>query len=256
MPKAQSLTGGRLTLHRCQMKTAMLITHDLAERDDDRVSTFLKSKDFNLLWTCPAEGESVPDLNADTAALVVYGGRYGVPEKETHAFLKDEMRIIREALNRDIPLLGICLGAQLLAHELGAPVGPHPKGFHEYGYYPLKPTEAGRALIPDSLMALQSHYHQFGIPTGAEWLASSELYENQAFRFGGKAIGLQFHPEASRRSLERWIARRAERNYAVGAHPPERQLADHAKFDAELGRWFENFLEKWIAPALEKSKAA
>lgn len=203
----------------------------------------------------PGGGDKLPALNADTSVLVVYGGRYGVPERETHAFLKDEMRVIREALNRDIPLLGICLGAQLLAHELGAAVGPHPKGVHEYGYYPLTPTEAGSAFVQDGLMALQSHSHGFENPMGAERLASSDFYDNQAFRLG-KAFGLQFHPEASRRSLERWIGRRGERNFAPGAHPPERQLADHAKFDAELGRWFGNFLEKWIAPALEKSKAA
>lgn len=238
------------------MNTAVLIIHDVAEREDDRVSTFLKSKDFKLLWCCPAEGGAVPELGDETAALVVYGGRFGVPEKETHAFLKDEMRAMRRALERDIPLLGICLGAQLLAHELGADVGPHPRGLHEYGYYPLKPTPAGRSFFPESLMALQSHYHEFGIPAAAERLASSELYENQAFRYGLTAFGLQFHPEASRRSLERWIGRRGERNFAEGAHPPERQLADHTKFDAELGQWFESFLEKWIAPALEKSKAA
>jgi GMP synthase (glutamine-hydrolysing) len=238
------------------MRTAILVIHDAAERDDDRVSAFLKSKDFRLLWTCPAAGESLPEVTDDTAALVVYGGKFGVPEKETYAFLKEEMRLIRRALNRDIPLLGICLGAQLLAHELGAAVGPHPEGLHEYGYYPLTPTAAGRAFIPDSLMALQSHYHQFAIPAGAERLASSDLYENQAFRYGLRIFGLQFHPEASRRSLERWIARRGERNFAPGAHPPERQLSDHAQFDAELSQWFESFLEKWIAPALEKSKAA
>jgi GMP synthase (glutamine-hydrolysing) len=238
------------------MRTAILIIHDAAERDDDRVSAFLKLKDFKALWSCPAAGETLPDLTDDTAALVVYGGKFSVPEKETYAFLKDEMRLIRGALNRDISLLGICLGAQLLAHELGAAVGPHPMGLHEYGYYPLLPQATGREFIPDSLMALQSHYHQFAIPAGAERLASSELYENQAFRYGSRAFGLQFHPEASRRSLERWIARRGERNFAKGAHSPERQLADHARFDEELGQWFESFLEKWIAPALEKSKAA
>src|SRR5688572_4408015 len=173
---ARNLTGGRFAPHRRRVKTAILITHDPAERDDDRVSAFLKSKDFNLLWACPAGGDKLPELNADTMALVVYGGRYGVPERETHAFLKDEMRVIREALNRDIPLLGICLGAQLLAHELGAAVGPHPKGVHEYGYYPLTPTEAGSAFVQDGLMALQSHYHGFENPMGAERLASSDFY--------------------------------------------------------------------------------
>ena len=235
---------------------AILISHDRAEHDDDRVSAFLKSKDFKLLWACPAEGDSVPPLTGETLALVVYGGKYGVPDKDTHAFLKDEMRAIDAALRRDIPVLGICLGAQLLAHELGASVGPHPHAVHEYGYYPLNPTPAGRAFIPEALIVLESHYHQFALPAGAERLASTDLYENQAFRYAGKAFGLQFHPEASRNSLGRWILRRGNRNYARGAHPPERQLADHARYDAGLAHWFSGFLEKWIAPALEKSKAA
>lgn len=236
--------------------TAILITHNRAEHNDDRVSAFLKAKDFNLLWACPAEGDKIPPVDETTAALVVYGGKYGVPDKDAYSFLTDEMRTLGHALKCDIPVLGICLGAQLLANELCAKVGPHPQGQHEYGYYPLVPTPEGKALIPQDLMALQSHYHQFDMPRGAERLASTALYENQAFRYGQKAFGLQFHPEASRKSLERWISRRGERNYASGAHSPERQLADHAKYDAALGNWFNGFLEKWLALALEKSRAA
>ena len=234
---------------------AFLISHDSAECGDERVSAFLRSKNFELIWACPAEGRAIP-VCAEPDALVVFGGKFGVPDKDRFTFLKDEMRLIGTSLNRGIPVLGICLGAQLLAHELGAEVGPHRQGKHEYGYYPLRPTEAGRALIPEELMVLQSHYHQFGIPAGAELLASSELYENQAFRYGATAFGLQFHPEASYRSLKRWIERRGERNFADGAHSPGRQLADHAKYDEELGRWFSSFLETWVAPALEKSAAA
>ncbi len=234
---------------------ALLISHDSAECGDERVSAFLRSKNFELIWACPSEGMAVP-ASAEPDALVVFGGKYGVPDKDRFTFLKEEMRVIGKSLKREIPVLGLCLGAQLLAHELGAEIGPHRRGKHEYGYYPLRPTEAGRDLIPDGLMVLQSHYHQFGIPEGAELLARTELYEHQAFRYGATAIGLQFHPEASYHSLKRWIERRGERNFADGAHPPERQLADHAKYDEELGRWFTDFLEKWVAPALEKTVAA
>lgn len=234
---------------------AILITHDRDEMDD-RASAFLKEKGFACVWACPAEGDALPAIDESVAALVVYGGKYGVPDKETHAFLKDEMRIIRDALDRDIPVLGICLGAQLLAHELGAEVGPHREGYHEYGYYPLVATEEGRSVIPDGLMALQSHYHGFDIPPGAARLAGTERYANQAFRHGDNAFGFQFHPEASRNALTRWIGRRGERNFAKGAFAPERQLEDNAKYDGALGRWFEDFLERWIAPALARSRAA
>jgi GMP synthase (glutamine-hydrolysing) len=234
---------------------ALLISHDSVECGDERVSAFLRSKKFDVTWACPAEGKAVP-AGAEPDALVIFGGKYGVPDKDRFTFLKDEMGIIGKALKQEIPVLGICLGAQLLAHELGAEVGPHREDKHEYGYYPLHPTRAGRDLIPEGLMVLQSHYHQFGIPAGAELLASTELYENQAFRYGARAFGLQFHPEASHRSLTRWIERRGERNFADGAHPPQRQLADHVKYDEELGRWFTGFLDPWVAPALAKSQAA
>ncbi|MDP9139127.1 MAG: glutamine amidotransferase [Pseudomonadota bacterium] len=193
-------------------------------------------------------------MTDDTGALVVLGGKYGVPEKAAYPFLRHEMRAVGQALERDIPILGLCLGAQLLAHELGAEVGPHPEGYHEYGYYRLEPTPEGHDLFPKSLMALQSHYHQFAIPSGATGLAASELFPNQAFRYGEKAFGFQFHPEASRRMLESWIARRGDRNHSPGAHAPATQLADHRKYDAALGQWFARFLERWVAPAIADSR--
>ncbi len=196
------LTLCRERLHPVGMRSkALLIVHRRDEKDD-RASAFLAANGLDLVWSCPAEGDSIPEVDDSTKALIVYGGRYGVPDKRSFPFLGQEMRVLGKALERDIPVLGLCLGAQLLAHELGARVGPHPEGFHEYGYYPIRPTPDGRALIPDGLMVLQSHYHQFDVPAGATNLASSELFPHQAFRYGKKAIGLQFHPEASRRMLQ------------------------------------------------------
>ncbi len=227
---------------------ALLIVHRSDEKDD-RASAFLAARGLELVWSCPAEGDSIPELDDSTRALIVYGGRSGVPDTASYPFLSLEMRVLGKALERDIPVLGLCLGAQLLARELGAWVGPHPDGVHEYGYYPLRPTLDGFALIPDGLMVLQSHYHQFDLPAGARNLASSELYPHQAFRYGEKAFGLQFHPEATRQMLKAWIGRRGERNRAPGAHPPARQLADNFMYDAALAGWFRTFLEEWAAPA-------
>jgi GMP synthase (glutamine-hydrolysing) len=234
---------------------AMLIVHD-SDQKDDHASAFLAAAGFDLTWTCPAQGESITDLADDISALIVYGGKYGIPDAEAYPFLSQEMWLMGKAVERDIPVLGLCLGAQLLAHELGAPVGPHPEGYHEYGYYRLQPTPEGREFFGTGLMALQSHYHQFGIPAGAVCLASSELFAHQAFRYGDKAFGLQFHPEASRRMLQSWIERRGERNRAPGAHSPARQLSDNHLYDAALGAWFTRFMQSWIAPALLRARAA
>jgi GMP synthase (glutamine-hydrolysing) len=234
---------------------ALLIVHGPDEKDD-RASAFLSSRGFDLVWTCPAEGGSIPEVTDDIGALIVYGGKYGVLDRETCPFLSHEMRTLGRAIERGIPVLGLCLGAQLLAHQLGAEVGPHPDGYHEYGYYRLESTPEGRNLFPEGLMALQSHYHQFGIPAGATCLASSKLYPHQAFRYGENTFGFQFHPEASRRMLKGWIERRGERNNAPGAYSPVRQLSDNRKYDAPLGEWFVGFLESWVAPALLRSRAA
>ena len=105
-------------------------------------------------------------------------------------------------------------------------------------------------------MVLQSHYHGFTIPRGAVRLAGTDAYANQAFSYGRNAFGFQFHPEASRTALSRWISRRGDRATAPGAFPPDRQLEDNLKYDGTLGRWFNTFLETWIAPALAKRTAA
>lgn len=234
----------------------VLVSHD-PEETDDRASAWLKHQGWRTRWVCPAAGDKLPDMTDEVAGTIIYGGKYDVREQKTYPFLKDELAWVEAGLSRGIPVLGLCLGAQLMAHVLGEPVGPHPEGYAEYAYYPLKPTAAGRGLFADGLTVLQSHWHGwFSTPRGAEALAASELFPEQAFRYGRQAYALQFHPEASLATLKRWIGRRGARNEMRGAYPPERQVADHAVYDSALGAWFERFLGDWLAPAEGSLKAA
>ena len=235
----------------------ILVTHDKDEKDD-RASLWLKRRGYGLVWTRPAEGELIPPLTDDIAGVVIYGGRHCVDEQGRHPFLKDELRFIEETLKRQIPFLGICLGGQLLAHALGERVGPHPKGFAEYGYYDFAPTPEGLAALGPVPKVLQSHFHGwYETPKGAVALGCSAAFPEQAFRYGDKAYGIQFHPEASRTMLMRWIARRPpERHLMPGAYPPDRQLADNLVYDKALGEWFHRFLGQWIAPAQAYREAA
>ena len=140
--------------------------------------------------------------------LVVLGGPMNVEDRAHRAHLDTELRAIEAALKQDKPVLGICLGAQLLAHVLGAPITRHHQA--EIGWYDVAPTEAGRSdpvlgALGTGRPVFQWHNYTFELPHGARHLARSGTCENQAFSYGSNAYGFQFHLEADRPLIERWL---------------------------------------------------
>lgn len=156
--------------------------------------------------------------------LIVLGGPMNVEDQHRHPHLKTELRAIEAALRQDMPVLGICLGAQLLAHVLGAAVGRHAQ--HEIGWYDLETTRAGQedavlGVLGERAPVFQWHGCTYGLPQGAVQLARTETCEQQAFRFGRSAYGFQFHLEADSALIERWLtipAYRAELEAAGLGH--------------------------------------
>lgn len=141
--------------------------------------------------------------------LIVLGGPMNVVDCGRHSHLITEMRLIEQALAQDKPVLGICLGAQLLAHVLGAPVRRLQRP--EIGWYRLDTTPAGRIdpiLQPlgAGVPVFQWHSCSFELPSGAQHLASTTDCANQAFRHGRNAYGFQFHLEADEALIGRWLA--------------------------------------------------
>lgn len=141
----------------------------------------------------------------DIDLLIVLGGPMSVNDERIHPWLRAEKRFIREAMLRGTPVLGICLGAQLMASSLGAQVYPNRE--KEIGWFPVRaePAEATAFVFPPALTAFHWHGETFDLPPGAVRLATSEACRNQAFQVGARAIGLQFHLETTPESVEQLL---------------------------------------------------
>lgn len=149
----------------------------------------------------PFRGERVPRSIGDAAALVVMGGPMGVYEADRHPHLRDEIALLEDAVARGVPVLGVCLGSQLLAAALGARVAPGPA--KEIGWFPVELSEAAasdallRGLGP-GIEPLHWHGDRFELPRGAVTLGSSARTPIQGFRHGEHVYGLLFHLEVTR----------------------------------------------------------
>jgi GMP synthase (glutamine-hydrolysing) len=151
--------------------------------------------------------EAAPDLSGNDG-LILMGGYMGVYEAHLYPHLKVEMQLIEQALKRNIPVLGICLGSQILAHVLGAEVRKHRE--REMGWSEVRLTDAGKkdpifSHFRDSEILFQSHGDTFDIPQSAEHLAFSEVCHGQAFRYGENVYGFQFHIEIDRPTIGHWL---------------------------------------------------
>lgn len=199
-------------------------------------------------------GEVRPDVDR-YHGLVVLGGPMSVNELERYPHLNVEQDSIRQAVDSGIPVLGICLGAQLIAAALGGQIRKNP--VKEIGWFEVAPTDAG---LEDPLFSkfdgpeniFQWHGDTFTLPHGAKHLAESEACTNQAFRFGESVYGLQFHLEVDPALIERWLRTPVHlREIAkLGTTvDPEKIRADTARFmarsavlsDAFFGEFIERF---------------
>ncbi len=153
----------------------------------------------------PLAGHPLPD-HSEVAGAVVMGGPMNVDEVERFPALAAERKWLAEAVERNMPVLGICLGAQLLARALGVDVTAGEKP--EIGFAPVEVSEADDPLLgalAPSTEVLHWHGDVFDLPDGAQPLASSAMTEHQAFR-AGNAWGVLFHPEADFALVEAWLA--------------------------------------------------
>lgn len=165
-------------------------------------------------------------------AAMVFGGSMNTHEEDAHPWLRPEREAIRELLDAEVPLLGVCLGSQLIAQVAGA--GVHRSSTPEIGWYEveLAPEAADDpifAALPERFTAFQWHSYRSALPADGVELARNDV-SLQAYRIGSSVWGIQFHAEVTRQIVETWISHsRTDPDAAAGGFDPERARAELAE---------------------------
>jgi GMP synthase (glutamine-hydrolysing) len=186
-------------------RSAIALRH-VAFEDMGLLAQIMEREGWNISF-CQAAVDDLTHRSIRNADLVVVlGGPIGVYETESYPFITQEIALIEHRLRRQLPTLGVCLGAQLMAKALGSRV--YSGNVKEIGWGPIRLTEAGTSSclkgLGDDAQVLHWHGDTFDLPDAASRLASNVNYENQAFAYGDNALALQFHLEVEPRQLEEW----------------------------------------------------
>lgn len=217
----------------------ILVIMHIASEGPGTLGEFLESCGATLTITRLYNGDKLPAEIRDYQAVVSMGGPMNIYEYDKYPFLEEEHHFLKRVLDLGVPSLGICLGAQMIAHACGGRVTRAPH--EEIGWGAVSLTEEGKddsffRGIPDQLKVFQWHGDMFHLPRDAELLASGEDCRNQAFRYG-KAYGLQFHVEVTAEMLSLWFSQSQLLPEMLGRFREiEEELSGHARI------LYENFM--------------
>jgi GMP synthase (glutamine-hydrolysing) len=227
-----------------------LVIRHLAFEDLGNFAPVLRQASFVIDYVQAGVDTLSPAAVAAADLLVVLGGPIGVNDSAEYPFIDEEVALVRARLASGKPVLGICLGAQMMAAALGARVYPGTQ--KEIGWGGVTLTDAGRAsslaVLNDKGNDAVLHWHgdTFDLPDGAELLASTAVTPHQAFSYGRHALALQFHIEADADSIDAWLIGHACELSQAGIRPSTirddaRRCGGQARSNAE------NILRAWLA---------
>ena len=235
------------------MGRILAIVHQ-ATSDPGLVGQVLRQWGYQLEVRCPAIGHDLPQEIAAYDGTIIFGGPMSANDEDP--FLQAEMAWIEAMIGANQPYLGICLGAQLLARVLGQTVAPHADGRREIGYFPIQPTVAGLGVFPQPMTVYQWHQEGFEVPPDGQLLATGDGFTNQAFRYGDRAFGLQFHPEITTAMIAAWTTQAADQLHLPGAQPQPLHFEQHDRHGQQVDQWLRQFLRHWLMGQAELALSA
>lgn len=229
-------------------KTVNVIRH-LAFEDLGSFSSVLQAHGYKINYV-DAGYDDLSQIEAlSDGLLVILGGPISVNDTAMFPFLDEEISLLKQRIAADRPTLGICLGAQIIARALGAKV--YPGDEKEIGWYDLSLTAAGeqsalRYLDAKHCSMLHWHGETFDLPVGAALLASSEKFPHQAFSYGKNILALQFHPEVTQRSMEKWFIGHIGEIMQTDEVSVEKLREDTHRYANQLEMQGELFFNSWF----------
>ncbi|MEJ1224338.1 GMP synthase (glutamine-hydrolysing) [Pseudomonas sp. NFACC32-1] len=231
-----------------QSRKILIILHQ-EHSTAGRVGQLLEQLGFELDIRKPRFGEPLPQDMREHAGAVVFGGPMSANDSD--AYIREEIDWLAHPLKEDKPFLGLCLGAQMLTRHLGSRVYGLDNGGIEAGYYPITPLAAAHEITADASAPFPDHVYQwhsegFDLPTGAVQLAAGTTFPVQAYRYADNAYALQFHPEVTYETIDRWSSLGTERLKAPGSRPAHEHTAGWHRHDSAVEAWIKAFLPKWI----------
>jgi GMP synthase (glutamine-hydrolysing) len=236
------------------LKPVLIVLHQ-AHSNPGRVGQALIARGLTLDIRRHALGDPLPQTMDEHEAAIIFGGPMSA--NDDLPFIHAEIDwISKVALRSAKPYFGICLGGQMMAKALGAKVYGRDDARVEVGYYPIRPTDAGRGLFDNPQFVYQWHVEGFELPTGAVKLAEGHDFPVQAMRYGENAYGIQFHPELTTPMMAAWLERAAPRLELPGAQAAELHHKGRAAHDQDLRNWLNRFIDHWLPQTVQGVAAA
>lgn len=229
-------------------KEAHVIRH-IAFEDLGSFEAILNDRGYSIRYLDAGYDDLNLIKNYKSDLLIVLGGPIGVYDHKDYPFLETEILILKNRIEKDLPTLGICLGAQLIARALGAEV--YSGDVKEIGWSKLKLTNEGnnnyfKYLSQNEGEVLHWHGDTFHLPEGAKLQASTDIYVNQAFTYGENILALQFHTEVTERGMEKWFIGHANEISSAKEIDIAKLRGDTKKYVNSLVMNSHLFLNVWL----------